>query len=335
VSALQTGAIDWSREFSGYFSAKSARFTPTGSLVVQLYAEAEAKHASAALLNSDGTVSWGPTDYTEHGEGTDLQVSKDGASFFIIGQGGDGEIAGRLTKCSTSTGNREWTKTDSVGGNTKLIFNECWGGVALRDGSGIVVSCGTGIEGDQCGNVSGQDGTDCLAGEGDKRPGAYTRKASNWQSFTYKVDNSGTLLWQRVDSYKCDDCATMDATNFDSTLTSSSAGEWVFERKSGGVGIVTDEEFGFGLLALGGGVDSGGDNGGDNEDDSGGDNGGDNIGGDDEGGGNLIPYIGAGVGLAALGGVFYVWLNRRGMSVKTKMHGMAGKRNARGGHELV
>ncbi|GMH47455.1 hypothetical protein TrRE_jg12491, partial [Triparma retinervis] len=175
------GASSWSREFGGYFSAKCARQVgTTDSLMVQLYGEAEEKHASVAKISlADGSTTWGPNDYSEHGEGTDLQVSKDGSAFFITGQGvpATNEIEGRLTKAAVSDGARAWTKAYSVGGNPRLIFNECWGGAVLSDGSGIVVSCGAGIEGDQCGNVSGQDRADCLAGDGDKRAGAYKRKA--------------------------------------------------------------------------------------------------------------------------------------------------------------
>ena len=58
------------------------------------------------------------------------------------------------------------------------------------------------------------------------------------------------MLWQRVDSYRCNECPTMSDCSFNSVATSSSAGEWVFERKDGGVGVVTDEACGFGLFVL-------------------------------------------------------------------------------------
>ena len=50
--------------------------------------------------------------------------------------------------------------------------------------------------------MSGQVLTDCNAGLGDKRAGAYTRGRSNWQAMTVRLDASGTLLWLRTDAYR-------------------------------------------------------------------------------------------------------------------------------------
>ena len=139
-------------------------------LAVLLYAEDTEKHAAIVVLNrSDGSTVWGPTNYGSfHGEGTDIEVV--GTSIFIIGHGGsNGALSGRATKVDASDGTRQWTKSFSVGGNAQLIYNECWGVTASGDGTGIVASCGAGIE--TCDNTSGQTRIDCLAGNGDPRSG--------------------------------------------------------------------------------------------------------------------------------------------------------------------
>jgi hypothetical protein len=184
------------------------------------------------------------------------QVSVDGSSLFITGQNGPtpGSIEGALTKVSASSGTSAWTKNFSVGGNPKLIFNECWGGAVALDGSGIAVSCGAGIEG--CEELSGQDRTDCDAGLGDKRDGAYPRGAGNWQSFVFKADLDGNLLWQRVDSYRWPaETADMGSASFD---PGSSAAEWIVQASDGSLAVLTDEVFGFGVLKLEAGGEEGG-----------------------------------------------------------------------------
>ena len=42
----------------------------------------------------------------------------------------------------------------------------------------------------------------CTEGIGDNRPGAIPRDPDIWQSMSVMADADGTLLWQRVDSYR-------------------------------------------------------------------------------------------------------------------------------------
>ncbi|GMI04664.1 hypothetical protein TrVE_jg1415 [Triparma verrucosa] len=255
ASAPTSSSVTWSREFSGYSTAKTA--VPFGSdkVAVQLYGEDGGKSAAVVVLNAnDGSIVWGPTNYgNDHGEGTDMTVSTDGSALIMVGHGtGSGEVglSGRVSKISTSDGTRSWSKSFNVGGNANIIYNECWGVAALEDGTGFGVSCGAGIEGDKCDQLSGQDKSDCNAGIGDRRAGAKPRGKDDWQSFVFKIDGEGTLLWQRVDSYKCNNgcAANIDASGFD---PSSSAAEWIFPGTGGDLGIVTDEVFGLGVLMLG------------------------------------------------------------------------------------
>ena len=114
---------------------------------------------------------------------------------------------------------------------------------------GYITACGTGIENcDTSSTRTSSDITDCNAGQADKRAGAYLRAASKWAVMTLKTDSSGTLLWQRVDSFE-----TSTTQRTTSTLaSSSSAGEWVVRTSDGGLAVFTDEETGFGVMKLGG-----------------------------------------------------------------------------------
>jgi len=271
ISKLKTGQVTWTREFSKYVTAKTAQVLPSGKIAVLLYGEDDGNQASTALLNTQGAIEWN-TDHSEQKEGTDLTISDDGKFIIITGHGGDGYYAGRLTKVNVSNGLRVWTKEFTVGGDNNIIYQECWGVVALSDG--FVASCGAGIEGGKCNQLSGKAKTNCKAGRGDPRSGAFLRKENNWQSFVFKTDLNGKLLWQRVDSYKCDECVSMGSPSFDSKKTGSSAAEWITKGKSDGeFMVVTDEGFGVGVLVLTG--DGDGDGGGGGDDDGGG-------GGDDD-----------------------------------------------------
>ena len=139
------------------------------------------------------------------------QISADGTTIVVSGQGAPsvGALSGRLTAVSAATGTQLWTTTFGAGGTPTLIFNECWGVAPTADG-GYVVSCGTGIE-----DCQGTRNTvDCANGNGDPRPGAYPRPAAVWQSLVAKIDSSGSLLWQRVDSYRSSDNGELGASDF-------------------------------------------------------------------------------------------------------------------------
>ena len=245
--------IEWEKEFGSYNSAKAARFLSDGSVAALLFNADQGKEAAVAVLNKDnGSVVW-RNSYPEHGEGTDLTIASDSDAIVITGHGGsNGEISGRLTKIQSSNGLRMWTKDFTVGGNPKLIYHECWGLLALKDG--YALSCGTGIEDGRCSEVSGQDKIDCNEGRGDRREGAFLRKMGNWQSMVIKTDLNGELLWQRVDSHRCSDCVSMENPLFDSVKTGSSAAEWITRGAlDDELIVITDEVFGVGILELKGG----------------------------------------------------------------------------------
>jgi len=140
ISQLRTGHVSWTEEFSDYTTAKSVHVLPSGKIAVLLYSEEEDKQASTSLLNANGSVQW-ITEHSQHGEGTHLTVSDDGGWIIITGHGGDGYIAGRVTKVKVSDGSSVWTKDFTVGGKPNLIYQECWGVIATSHG--FVVSSGT------------------------------------------------------------------------------------------------------------------------------------------------------------------------------------------------
>ncbi len=254
-----TGTI-W--EFENYVTAKSVQVSQdTGDVAILLYSTVGGYQAAVALLYRSASGSGQSLynikyiqNYPDHGEGTDIAMSLDGEWVVITGHGGsNGEIAGRLTKVQLSDGAREWTNDFTVGANPKLVYQECWGISTVSDG--FVVSCGAGIEEGKCSTVSGQDQIDCIKGRGDKREGALLRQEGNWQSFVFKTDIQGNLLWSRVDSYRCDssECVSMDDPSFDATQTGSSAAEWITKgRTDDELIVITDEGFGVGVLQLGG-----------------------------------------------------------------------------------
>ena len=258
-SAPTVSDVAWNAiPFTGYLTAKVARpMKSGGNVAVLLFGELSNRHASLALISAtDGSVLWGPTNYDAQGEGTDMQIAEDGLSVVIAGQGGSGELNGRLTKVAVShtTGTHLWTKEYSSCGapgpinsacNRLLILNECWGVTQLSDG-GFALACGTGIEG--CGGLTGQDLTDCGAGDGDKRAGAYKRGAGVWQSMVVRTDADGEQQWLRVDSYKAPEWPALGATGWAPT---SSAAEWIMTTTDGGLAVITDQVSGTGLIKLG------------------------------------------------------------------------------------
>lgn len=244
---------EWTHEFNLFTSAKAARFLPNGNIAVLFYDTDNAKQPIVNLLDSDGNTIWTKT-YPEHGEGTDLAIASTGDHILVTGHGGsNGQIAARLTKINSSDGTRLWTQAFTVGGNPNIIYHECWSILPFIDG--YILGCGTGIEDGRCNELSGQDRDDCNAGRGDRRDGAYLRKEGNWQSFVLKTNLDGEVIWQRVDSHRCDysECLQMDDPSFDSTKSGSSAAEWITKGMNDGeVIVITDEVFGVGLLELGG-----------------------------------------------------------------------------------
>eukprot|EP00930_Biecheleria_cincta_P073619 TRINITY_DN608_c0_g1_i1.p1 TRINITY_DN608_c0_g1~~TRINITY_DN608_c0_g1_i1.p1 ORF type:complete len:842 (-),score=106.92 TRINITY_DN608_c0_g1_i1:201-2726(-) len=238
--------------FNTSFTSKAARELADGRIAVLLYHEWQ--QATVMMLSSNGSMLWGPYNYHQHGEATDLQVSADGASLVLSGQGApqnSGPVkiySAKLTKIDAHTGMNIWTKEYTAGGTPTLIYNECWGVVPMKNGD-YVLACGTGIE--NCGShLSAQDLADCQQGLGDKRPGAIPRAAGVWQSLLIRTDPDGNLLWQRVDSYKDPAAPPLNAST--PAHRTSSAAEWAFECKDGGLAVVMDEVGGVGLMKLAG-----------------------------------------------------------------------------------
>merc|ERR1719201_2405267 len=64
---------------------------------------------------------------------------------------------------------------------------------------------------------------------------------------TIKTDSSGTLEWQRVDSYKATGGPALGASGW---TASSAAGEWPILTTGGKLVIVTDQVSGIGILEL-------------------------------------------------------------------------------------
>ena len=203
----------WTYSDATHVSVKAAHFLPDGRVAALI--TGETLQSLVVLNGATSAVEWGPIDYhAAHGEGTDMKVSADGTMLVIAGQGehhvhGQGSLAGRLTAVDAATGTRLWTTTFDSGGTPTLIYNECWG-VAPTVDNAFVVGCGTGIE--DCLGIRNTD--DCAAGRGDLRPGAYLRGATVWQSLVVKIDASGTLLWQRVDSFKEADGAALGSSDW-------------------------------------------------------------------------------------------------------------------------
>lgn len=260
ATPLWTRDVDFEDDGERYNTAKAARVRGT-TVAVLLYGEDRSQAAVATLDMEKGEVGWGPEAYDDHGEATDLQWSADGAVLALSGHGGDesdglATISARLTSVDAASGAKRWTKEFSVGGTPTMIYNECWGLAARSDG-GFAVSCGCGIEGNAvCRQHSGDAKTDCLAGRADDRDGAYAVPPGTWLSYVFRVDASGDLLWQRVDSYRdADDGDDRDDPDWE---PSTSAAEWVVATADGGLAVITDEMMGVGVYTLSGG-DGGGD----------------------------------------------------------------------------
>ena len=112
-------------------------------------------------------------------------------------------------------------------GDSKLIYDECWG--ITQFGNGLVLACGTGIE--ECVEMSDSLRLIC---ESDPR--------TTWRSYLIHVDFSGNLVWQRASSFMFDDDEDDDVP--------STASEWVFTTTNGDLASVVDLSFGMGIEVL-------------------------------------------------------------------------------------
>lgn len=253
-SAPTASDVEWTYENDAYLTSKAARFLPDGSVVALLYGEDPSKMTTLVRLSSSGAVQWGPTEHgLQHGEGTDLTVSRDGNSVVVSGHGDGGvagTLSGRMSKFDLS-GAALWSKSfssipydGSAGPHANLIKNECWGVQSMPEG-GYVMACGTGIE--DCEGLSGEAAAVCAAGTADQRPGAYARPASVWQSMIVRVDADGNVVWQRVDQLKYEGEPKLGEAGW---AMRSSASEFVLVDPDGDIVSINDEVGGIGLLRL-------------------------------------------------------------------------------------
>jgi len=266
------------KTYTDYNSAKTAHFMSATQVAVLLWRDGGAGNTHAATIGvfnpSTGADLFTPVQHSSIiGEGTDMKLV--GTTHAVItGHYTDTATntgySGRLTKVSLTDGSQLWTKEYSSCGfgstavagapadgqcSKEIIYNECWGVSVMADG-GFILSCGTGIEGCHTGDVTY---TDCTAGLGDKRSGAYPQFSGIWASMTVKTDSSGTLEWMSTDTYKDPTWPALptapnlpqvqdpDEGTWESAITSS-AGEWAISINGGtGVVIATDQQVGLGL----------------------------------------------------------------------------------------
>ena len=230
----------WSITMSEYETVKGVRPVPgaEGGYVALIHAE----DADPTLIRLDvnGQTRWSQS-YPGRFEPTDITVNTvDGqpTGFTFTGHGGnDGTLDGQLTHVDLE-GNQVWAKSfgnpaggvglfEGLGaGNPKLIYDECWGIQGTPDG-GVVVSCGTGIEGCELWDAGSPIRQEC-----DRDP----RKT--WRGYVVRFDAGGDAVWQRVDSFMENGVPEV----------ADSASEYVFLTTDGRVASVVDQGFGIGLL---------------------------------------------------------------------------------------
>ena len=192
--------------------------------------------------DAEGEEIW-RTELPDHGEATDLAVLTEGGEevgIAVVGHAGyAGGIEGSVTRLDLDGailwgvlhGNPEGGVGEFAGlgpGAPELIYDECWGVQPTEDG-GLIVACGTGIEG--CDGLGGTGlGAECRA---DPR--------TTWRSYVVGMDGEGSELWHRTDSYRFEE---------ESDEAAASAAEHVLQMENGGFAAVIDQDFGIGLIVL-------------------------------------------------------------------------------------
>ena len=234
------GTPAWESQLEGLGSVRAIRSMPDGGHV--LAASVDEEIYAAVRTGADGEELW-RTRLEGHGEATDLAVATSGGEatgiavtgHFYGSQGIDGSVTmldldgERLwhrTYGNPAGGVHEFAGLDE--GSPALIFDECWG-VQPTDRGGVVIACGTGIEG--CGEhvLNGRLRRECRR---DPR--------TKWRALLIEVDASGEELWHRTDSYYFEG----------ETEAAESASEYVVPARDGGFASVVDQDFGIGLMLL-------------------------------------------------------------------------------------
>ena len=184
------------------------------------------------------------TPLNEHGEATDITVQTDAEGaligFAITGHKGlnGGGIDGSVTHLDAE-GTIQWAtlvgnpaggtgEFEGLGaGNPKLIYDECWGIQSTASG-GVVLACGTGIEG--CGHTA--------VGSALRREcNADPRK--KWRALTIELDADGNEVWHRTDSFVFPE---------EPDEAAASAAEYVIRLENGQTASIIDQDFGIGLI---------------------------------------------------------------------------------------
>lgn len=236
-------APSWQTSFPELVSIRAVRpIQGDGSILV---AATPDESYTVYRLDDNGDRLW-TTALEEHGEATDIavQATGDGAvlGFAVTGhKKQNGGIDGSVTRLDLQ-GNVQWSRVvgnpmggtgefEGLGaGNPKLIYDECWGIQSTASG-GVVLACGTGIEG--CGGtpLGSALRRECTA---DPR--------TKWRALTIELDEAGQEVWHRTDSFVFEE---------EPDTSAASAAEYVIRLENGQTASVIDQDFGIGLILYG------------------------------------------------------------------------------------
>lgn len=227
---------NWEKEYKKVLTGKSIKQIGNTNEFLIASSTDEPTVAKVLKIQEDGTTIW-HKKYPQHGELTDIAITRDG--YFLSGHKGTskGGIDGSITKISPN-GEVIWNKVygNPDGGtnsffndyivSNRLIFDECWSIINMNN-LGVVFACGTGIE--ECDVLRGQTRIDC---EKDPR--------QTWRSYLVKINFDGDIIWEKTGSF-------IFPGEEDSLDLASVAAEWIFINSEGQIASVNDLEFGIGL----------------------------------------------------------------------------------------
>ena len=243
------------------WSAAGAATTTPGALgaavreVPEVHSIKSLRTADAAIVgvgHDDDEVSgmvWMVSDLTDHRwtrfdddyELTDAVVVQGSDGEFaavLVGHGGPSTIDGHA-KMVRANGEVVWSASfgnpglqpedmpDAPLAPDDFIFDECWGVAATP--SGVVIGCGSGIEG--C------DAVDATAKE---RQQCQSDPRRVWRSHVVGVSLDGAVQWSRTDAFVSEEGEAFE-----------SASEFVFTGPDGDLFSVVDHDFGVGLARYG------------------------------------------------------------------------------------
>lgn len=247
IADLLSGSTAWSATRDDYMTGREARISPDEQRVAVLFRLSTSTEEEATALGflsyADGSITSAPLEVdTSIGQGTSIAIGADGNVAMTGLSQTNGRYprssvtVARLSLFSGSDGQLLWSKSFSVGGEPELIRHECWGVIAIPNNEGYVITCGTGIEPEQCNLGLPKDvRKNCTSGKGDNRPGAVPRPPDVWSSMCVMTDTAGELKWQRVDSYR--EPGSTEPVG----AGGSSSAEWGTLTKEGGVLVMMDD----------------------------------------------------------------------------------------------